>query len=177
MIIGLKKRKLRKVYGDYYALLYLKAFKEMKSREDAEDLCHNIFIILYNKFEEVEDYRTWLMGTLKIEILNFYRSNRTKGLNTIDIDDVLNDESLAFENGAREIRIIIEEALDSNSNYKNETERALFELIAFNGLSYELAGEHLGLTKRQAQYSYGNVTKRLIEYLRKKGITSIEDLL
>ena len=87
------------------------------------------------------------------------------------------DVHLAFENGSRDIRIIINEALEHAGNYRDEKDRILFDLIAINQYTYEEAAKELGMTGRQAFYRYQQVSRRIVDYLNKRGITRIEDLL
>ena len=77
------------------------------------------------------------------------------------------DINLAFENGARDMRIIINEAIEHGDNYRDEKDRILFDLIAINGYTYEEAAKQLGLTKRQAFYRYQQVSRRIVDYLNR----------
>ena len=63
------------------------------------------------------------------------------------------------------------------SNYKNEKEKILFDLIAVSNYTYEKAAKLLGLTKWQVQYKYSRIEKRILQYLKQKGVTEVNDLL
>ena len=45
----------------------------LENMEDAEDICHEIFVSYYRKFDEVRDARSWLFGAMKFCISNYYR--------------------------------------------------------------------------------------------------------
>lgn len=69
-----------------------------------------------------------------------------------DIDDVFNDVSLTFVNGFRDVRIIIAEAMESDANFMDDMEWALFDMIAVSNMSYPEARKQLGLAVRHVEY-------------------------
>lgn len=89
----------------------------------------------------------------------------------------MNNPELQFENGARDIRIIINEAIENDANYKDEKQRLIFDMVALNGFTYENTAKQLGLSKRQVEYGYNQAVQSIISYLKGKGISNIEDLL
>jgi RNA polymerase sigma factor (sigma-70 family) len=172
-----KDRDFRKSYCDYYPLILTALCGRVTNREDAEDICHEIFVTYYRKFEEVRDPRTWLFGAMKYSISNYYRNKMGSDSSTLDICTIDDDIHLAFENGFRDTRIIIHEAIENGDNYRNEKERILFELIAINNYTFDEAAKQLGLTRRQAVYKYQTVSRRILDNLKERGISRIEDLL
>jgi RNA polymerase sigma factor (sigma-70 family) len=177
MLLSKKEREFRRSYSDHYAAVLGALYRRVGNMEDAEDICHEIFVSYYNKFDEVRDPRSWLFGAMKFCISNYYRKKTGADRSCVDIDDIEDDITLAFENGARDMRIIISEAIEHGDNYKDEKDRLLFDLVAVNGYTYEEAARHLGLTRRQAFYRYRLVTRRIVDYLNSRGISHIEDLL
>jgi len=177
MLLSKKERDFRKSYSDYYPMILNALYSRVGNREDAEDICHEIFVNLYRKFDEVRDPRSWLLGAMRFCISNYYRKREGSDSESVDIDSMEDNVRLAFENGFRDIRIIIHDAIEESENYRDEKDRILFDLIAINNYSYEQAAKHLGLTKRQTQYRYQQVSRRILEMLKKRGITRIEDLL
>ena len=177
MLLSKKEREFRKSYSDYYPMILNALYGKVCNMEDAEDICHEIFVNYYRKFDEVRDPRNWLFGAMRFCISNYYRKKEGSDPTSLDIDNVENDDNLAFENGFRDIRIIIQEAIEKIENYRDEKERILFDLIAINCYTYDQAAKHLGLTKRQAVYKYQQVTRRILNHLKDRGITRIEDLI
>src|SRR4030042_2981666 len=177
MLFAHKEREFRKSYNDYYPMILNALYSRVGNMEDAEDICHEIFVSYYRKFDEVRDPRSWLYGAMKFCISNYYQKKRGFDANSITIDNMEDDIHFAFENGFRDMRIIIHEAIENDQNYNNEKERILFELIAINNYTYDQAAKHLGLTKRQVVYKYQQVSRRILDRLRERGITRIEDLL
>lgn len=174
-MLGSKQNKLfREVYSAYYAGIFSVIYSRVKVREDAEDICHELFITMYNKLDEIIEPKKWLLGSARYVILNYYRKKKMS-VDNIDIEDLEN--ILPARTAASETEIILREALENNDNYHNEKERALFELVAINRFSYDQAGKQLGLTKRQVQYTYEKVSARIMDYLKKHGISQIGDIL
>ena len=158
----------------YYAPVYGAIFTKVGNAEIAMDICQEVFIKLYEKFDKIENPRKWLFGALRLAVLEYYRTGKNKAVN---IDDVFNDVSLTFVNGFRDARIIIAGAMDSNANFMDNIERALFDMIAVSNMSYPEVGKQLGLTVRQVEYRYGKIVELILDFLKRKGINNIEDLL
>ncbi|MBN1532832.1 MAG: sigma-70 family RNA polymerase sigma factor [Spirochaetes bacterium] len=171
------RKEFRRLYAEYYPLVFSAAYVKTGNRQDAEDICHDVFVRFFNHFGEIEKYRGWLMKAVSFEISN-YRSRRANRVSEFaDIDDFMNDSNLAFVNGFRDSRIIIQEVLQDEANFENEREMLLFELIAVYDFSYREAGKYLDMTRWQAEYRYRKVSDRIIDQLRKRGVKGIGDLL
>jgi RNA polymerase sigma factor (sigma-70 family) len=177
MLLSKKEREFRRSYSDYYAVVLNALYRRVGNTEDAEDICHELFVSYYRKFDEVRDPRNWLFGAMKFCISNYYRKKAGADQSSVDIDNMEDDINLAFENGARDMRIIINEAIEHGDNYRDGKDRILFDLIAISGYTYDEAAKQLGLTKRQVFYRYQQVSRRIINYLKERGISRIEDLL
>ncbi|MBN2159688.1 MAG: sigma-70 family RNA polymerase sigma factor [Spirochaetes bacterium] len=169
-----KKREFAEAYNELYPVVFSTVCRKVGIIEDAEDICQELFIKLYNKMEEIENKRKWLYGALKLEVMAYFRKKKPGAL---DIEDIFNDAGLAFVNGFRETRIIINDAIKDMDNFKDETDRVLFDLVGVKSFTYEEASAQLGLSKWQVRYRYGLIVERLCDYFRKKGINSLEDLL
>jgi RNA polymerase sigma factor (sigma-70 family) len=172
-----KEKEFRKAYSDYYPVIVNAIYSRVGNLEDAEDICHEIFVHFYNKYEEIQDCRKWLFGAIKYGISNFYRKKGASDKGNVNIDSIDFDKNLAFENGFRDIRIIINETIEDESNYQDEKERILFDLVAINKYTYEQAAKQLGWSTRQVAYRYQQISKRIVSCLKQKGITRIEDLI
>ena len=161
-------------YSNFYPLVFNTIYAKIESYEDAEDISQNLFIKLYDKLESVENVRKWLFGAIRLELFNYYRSKKKM---EVDVETVLDDAAMTYVNGFRDVRIIIEEALNNMNNFETESERVLFDLIAVNKYSYNEASKEMGLSKDQVRYKYNKVCSRLLNYLHEKGIENLEELL
>jgi len=168
-----KKHIFADLHNKYYPLIFSAVYTKVGDTDDTNDICQEVFIKFYEKFEEIENKRKWLYGALRLAILEFFRKKKSN----VNIDEVFSDVSLTFVNGFRDARIIISEAMENMDNFNNEEERIIFDLIAINNFSYNQTAKQLGLTKRQIEYKYKLIVNRIIQYLKKKGVDNIEDLL
>jgi len=167
--------KFTEAYNMYYPLIFSTVYTKINDIDDVKDICQEIFIQCFNKFDEIENVRKWLYGAIRFEILNFYKKNRRENIN---IEDLISDISLSFVNGFRDVRIIIDEALENKDIFSDEQEKVLFDLIAIHNFSYNKTAAQLDLTERQVKYKYGLIARRFEDYLKSvKGIQSLEDLL
>ncbi|HOO71526.1 MAG TPA: sigma-70 family RNA polymerase sigma factor [Spirochaetota bacterium] len=169
-----KNRKFAEVFSDHYSIVFNVVYSKINNIHEAEDICQDLFIKLYEKMDTVENPRKWLLGAIRFAVLNYYKSRRAE---PVDIEELFQDMNLAFVNGFRDARIIINDVLENECNYESEKDILLFNLIAVNNYSYEEAGRELGMSKRQVRYRYGKTVNRLLDSLSKKGIKNIEDIL
>ena len=170
-VFSKKDRRYSETYSLYYPVVFNAAFSKVGSSEDAEDIVQNVFIRYYEKMDDIRDSRSWLLGTMRYEVLNYYRKKNNADT---DIENIFDDPSLAFTNGFRDTRIIIEEAINS---LKEEENRVLFDLVAIQRYTFREAAESLGYSVRQVRYRYESIVGIILDYLRAKGIAAIEDLL
>jgi RNA polymerase sigma factor (sigma-70 family) len=173
MLSDKKNEEFTKSYNNYFPLIYSITFGKVNDADMTEDICQEVFIRLYNKFDEVLDHRKWLYGTVRLVMLEHVRKDKDH----FDIDEIFDDKNFAYVNGFRDTRIIIQEAIDDTENFNCEEDKILFHLIAVNNFSYKKAGEQIGMSERQSRYKYNLTVDRLEKYFRKKGFNSIEDLL
>jgi len=167
-----KRDEFTDAYMDYYPLVFGAIYSKVGNKEEAEDICQEVFIIFFDKYDEIENKRRWLYGTLKNVVLRYYQRKKDDHL---DIDDIFNDVSLTFVNGFRDSRLIIEEAIEKIDC--TEEDRLVLDMIAYNNFTYGHVAETLGVTRRQIEYRYGKIVKKITDYLKEKGIKDMEELL
>lgn len=171
--IAAKKNDFTDVYSTYYPVVYSAVFTKVGNEDDTNDICQEVFLRLFRKLEEVDNVRKWLFIALRYVVIEYYRKKRPEA----NVEDLFNDVALTFVNGFRDARIIIAEAIEDMNNFQDVREKALFDLIAVHNFTYEEAGRQLGMTKRQVDYRYNQITARILESLRRRGVKHIEDLL
>ncbi|HNV48562.1 MAG TPA: sigma-70 family RNA polymerase sigma factor [Spirochaetota bacterium] len=172
MLAKLRDR-FTETHSQYYPLVFSAVHTKVDNVDDAHDICQEVFIKLYEKFDSVENPRKWLYGALRLAVFEYYR-RRDPGT---DIDDVFNDVSLTFVNGFRDARIVIAEAMEDMVHFDGEEDKTLFDLIAVHNFSYSQTAKQLGLTKRMVEYRYRRIVESILDALKKKGVGHIEDLL
>jgi RNA polymerase sigma factor (sigma-70 family) len=167
-----KRERFSELYGAYYPMVYSAVYSRVENRDDVLDICHNVFAALYEKLDEVENCRKWLIGSLRIETLKYYEKKSRPDVNTAELFD---DIGLSFVNGFRDARMVVSDAVESAD--LSEEDRLILEYIAYYNYSYSEVGKILGITKRQVGYRYNAIALKITESLRKRGINKLEDLL
>jgi RNA polymerase sigma factor (sigma-70 family) len=158
-------------YMEYYPLLLSSLLTKIGNPDEARDICQEVFIIFLEKYETIQNKRAWLYGTLKNVVYQHYAKKKPD----VDINQVFDDEGLAFVNGSRDARIMIAEAIEHVEC--TEEDRILLDLIAIHDYSYGSVAEILGLSRRQVEYRYGQLAKSILEYLKSRGIKDLAELL
>ena len=170
-----KKDKFTEAYDNYYPVVFSVIYTKVDDVHDAKDICQEVFLKFFEKFDEIENYRKWLFGALRLSVFDFYRK-KNKGKGNVDIDEIFSDVSLTFVNGFRDARIIISETFEKVENFSSE-DKTLFDLVAYHNFSYSQTAKQMGLTKRKVEYRYRRIVNEILDILKKKGIDNIEDLL
>lgn len=168
-----KKIDFTEVYDTYYPLVLTTLENRVRGIHDARDLAQEIFISLFKNLDSIENVRKWLFGAMRNQLNTYYKKQK----DDVNIDDVLNSAGLTFVNGFRDTRVVLQKAIDNPDNYKNEKDRALFELVAIKNFNYREAAEQLGITRRQATYNYEMTVNRILDDLARHGIKNLEDIL
>lgn len=173
-ILSERVKKFTGIYSDLYSVIYNGIYAKIRDEDLAGDLAQEVFTRFYEKMDEVESPRKWLFGTMRFVLLEHYKKN---SVSTVDIDDIFIDENIQYVNEFRDTRIILQEAFNAPDNYRDEQERVIYELIAIKNYTHEEVARMTGLTKRQVSYRYKSVADRIVDYLKKKGVNNLEELL
>lgn len=169
-----KRDRFTEAYYQYYPIVFNAVYVKVNDIDDTEDICQEVFIRFYNKIDEIENYKQWLYGTLKLVVFEYYRRKSSLDLN---IDDVFNDVALTFVNGMRESRMLISETIDQIENQLDNEELVIFRMIAFYNYTYKETAKHTGMTLRKVEYRYSRIAAMIMDHLRKKGIKDLGELL
>jgi RNA polymerase sigma factor (sigma-70 family) len=170
------KPSFTEMYSDFYPTVYSLLYSSVKDHYQTDDLCQEVFMRYFKKYNEINNHRSWILGTMRFVLIEHFR-NRNGHTNDVDLDSALDDVKMTFVNGFRDTRIMIEEALDSLGYFGDERNRTLFDLIALYQYTYKDAGKYLGMTERQVRYKYSLIVQKLMDHFKEKGIHGLEDLL
>lgn len=173
-IISDKVKKFTEIYTSFYPLIFNGIYSRIRNEDISGELAQEVFTRFYEKIDEVEQPRKWLLGALRFVLLEYYKKNSHY---SIDIEEVLFDTNIQYTNGFRDTRLILQDAFDATENYNDETERVIYNMVAIQNYTYEEVAGLLGMTKRQINYRYRLVVDRIIDYLKKRGIKNLEELL
>jgi RNA polymerase sigma factor (sigma-70 family) len=158
-------------YNAYYTLIFCTVQSHVNNIDLVKDICQEVFIRFYEKFEEVENPKNWLYGTMRLVTLEFLRKN-----NIDSIDTISSETCLASMDRETDTERFINEAIHA-AIAGDEESRILFDLIAVYNFSYKAAAERLGITEHQSRYKYNIIVKKVLLYFKNKGISSLEELL
>jgi len=161
-------------YDTYYSLIFSIVLSKVGNYHDAEDICQEVFVIMYRKIDEIEKPRSWLLGCLRNVVYEYYREKRHKD---IDVDALFDDISMGYVNGFRDTRITISQILEEIRNEESDEDATLFDLVALYNFSFAQAHLHLNITYKQAVYRYNRISAKVKAKLNNRGIANIEDLL
>ncbi len=172
MKINFEKPGFCESYSDYYSLILRTFYSKLGDEELSQELTQEVFSRFYENFEKVEKPRHWLLGTLKNVLSNYFRQKEKRN-KEVDVDNFF-DVAFGYANGFRDTRIILKEAID---DLEDEKDRILVDLVAIGHYSYTEAGKELGMSKQQVYTRYNQILIRIKDFLAKKGINSLEELL
>jgi RNA polymerase sigma factor (sigma-70 family) len=176
-----------KLYNTFYSLVFSVVQSKVSNYHDAEDICQEVFLRFYRKQDEIENPRKWLLGCLRIVVLDYYKQKNSNE----DIDTLFDDISMGYVNGFREARVVISQTIDEISNEEDEADKGagnaeeeeggsdavIFNLIAIYKYSFVEASKHLKLNYKQTRYRYNRICEKIMSRLREKGIKELGDLL
>ncbi|HOP62601.1 MAG TPA: RNA polymerase sigma factor [Spirochaetota bacterium] len=169
------KAEFIEVYSDYYNVIFGAVCSRINSIDDAEDITQEIFLRFYRKMDEVENPRKWLFGTMKLVLYEYYRSKKP---DSTDINDLINDASLSFVNGMRDLRILLGSILDDPDVFNNDDKnRIIFDLVAIQKYTLEEAAKEIGMSRDQVKYRYSLINRSILLTLKKKGVSNLEELM
>ncbi len=162
------------VYNDYYELMYHTVYQKTNNYDETEDICQELFTRLLENIAHVREMRKWIFVTLRNIIYEYYRK---KGKNDDNIDELYNDVRITFVNGFKDTRILIDEAIQNVIDASDDMEFLIFELIGKHKYTYKDVASKLKLSFAQVRYKYNQTTIKIADYLKKRGIENLEDLL
>ena len=169
-----KTLEFTKVYNEYYSIVFGAAYHRMGDVDAAKDVCQEVFTRFFQKMDDVENTRRWLLAALKLVILEHFRK---RGPGTADIEDIGDDINFSFVSGFDDTRIILEETFSNMELFEDEKGKNLFDLVAIYHYTYKETGAELGMSERQVKYQYRKTLDRIVDHLRSRGIRSLEDLV
>jgi len=168
-----KNFKFSEIYSNYYSVVHGTIYSKVGEFSVADDLTQEVFMNFLTNIDKIKNVRAWLFAALRNEVYDYYRRQKNK-TGEADLEESEGDLSLTFVNGFRDTRVILEEAIE---DIQDEVDRIIFDLIAIQYFTYEEVSQQIGLSKRQVRYRYGKIVESIQDFLAKKGIKNIEDLL
>ena len=91
-----KNELFAEAFNNFYPLVFSTVYTKVGNYDESEDICQEIFMRFFRKFDEIIDFRKWLYGTLRNVLLEYYRK---KSKERIDEYTLVEDVSLSYVNG------------------------------------------------------------------------------
>ncbi|MDD7218435.1 MAG: sigma-70 family RNA polymerase sigma factor [Clostridia bacterium] len=95
------KTEIEKLYQEYYPRIYGYIYNKIFSKEDAEDLTHQVFIKICNKWDTFNSQKasvsTWIYTIARNAVIDFYRTHH-RHTDLEEIDEPVQDELDILEN-------------------------------------------------------------------------------
>ena len=143
----------RKIYDKYWEQLYRIAISKIKSKEDAEDLIHDLFLDLWNNREKIEiktNFAAYLFTALKYKIFR-YIDHKTVikkhvELSTPDREFIFN-QNIEEEIWSRELYGKYEEKMNSLP----EKCRAVYKMSRIHMYKVQEIAEEMNISPNTAQ--------------------------
>jgi len=169
-----KIRKFNSEYDLYFSVIFSSVYRRTGNYHESEDICQEIFFALFDNIDSVDNTRAWLYGVMRNIISDYYSK---KGKTPDEVELIIEESSAVYVNGFRDTRIIIEDILNSDTTFSDEREKSVFELVAVRGFTVVEAAKLLGISYRQGRYGFEKASAAIVDALKKRGISSVEDLL
>lgn len=107
LIRGAKRgsnRDFGKLYDQFLPQIYRFTYLKVMNRQDAEDICHQVFLSAWTNIKNYKDigysFSTWLYRIARNAVIDFYRTKKTH-VELASIEDFLPDSTdLAAQTGA-----------------------------------------------------------------------------
>lgn len=159
------------LYREYGNKIYRYLLFLTRSKDDAEDLMHESFIVTIKnigKFKGQCSLSTWLYSIARNLYLNWSRKN--KKIECINIDDVIDDLRINIncENeliNKESVEVIIRSLEELEFNY-----REVISLRSIEGLNYKEIALIMGKSERWARVIFHRGKVKLSDILKIKGV-------
>lgn len=156
---------IEEVYNEYHdkVLGYIKG--KVNSKEDAEDLCADVFLKIQKKLMEYDAEKagvsTWIYTIARNTVIDFYRgSHVAEELPDELSEEIASDDETDSELLRRETLVELAEALEKLS----EDERAIIIYRYYDGMSLSDIQKKTGLSYGQVKLRHNSALKAMRKF-------------
>lgn len=158
------KPKFEKFFTDNYKIAYVRVRNKLKNSEDAKDIVADVFLVMCQQYETIENPLFYLHSALTNKIIKYYQQkNKQVPIDTIiDQDIVITDNnhqiSLSSEEKKRIINIINKIMAESD-----ELTREVIRLKILGHVTPDYIQQCFGINQKQ----YNKIIKQTLLKIKK----------
>lgn len=167
-------KKFDEYFRKYYPIIFGTIMKQIRNREQAEDLTMNVFTKCYEKFDEFDEriatFGSWTYRMVKTEVYQYYRHRKVIGK---DVDpDECTEFVMGFEDDiiAAEYIHNLRGALADALGELNETQRKIVILKYFKDKSAPEIARIMGMSAVNVRVTLSRAIAKLRSCLEEKNI-------
>ncbi len=166
------------IYNEYHDKVFNYIKTKVNSREDAEDICADVFLKVQKKLAEYDEDKagvsTWIYTIARNSVIDFYRVNHVSE----ELPDELSEELASDEETdsvilKKETLYELAEALDRLS----PDERAIIVFRYYDGLSLTDIQRKMGLSYGQVKLRHNSALKEMRKFFEKKSADGMFTIL
>ena len=152
------------LYRRFSSRMFGVCLRYAKNRMEAEDIMQEGFIKVFQNlksFRNAGSLEGWVRRIIVNTAINYYKKN-LKYLQTLDIDDCINNENISVEsNDNINMKILLNLIQNLPEGY-----RMVFNLYVMEGYSHKEIGETLGISENTSKSQLSRARKVLQEKLK-----------
>ncbi len=142
-----------------YSYFYSKYnYKRIKTKEDVEDLTHNVYLTFAEQYQNINNIENWLRRVLFLTFVNWYGKSQKNKAFELDESYYINESSYDSHENLDVEKII------STMNTLTERKQSILKLRFWGGLKFSEIAEKLG--KKEAAIK--KMFYRTIEEIKEK---------
>lgn len=156
------------IYDRYSAVLYVHAYKRIKDREEAKDLIHELFAVLWNKRHEITlktELSAYLYRSVRNRVIDLTNHNKLQHNYLRSFDGFINNNNNITDHTVRhkELHMLIEKEIDALPDKM----KLVFNMSRTKHLSHKEISEELEISELTVRKQINNALKILRPKLSK----------
>ena len=110
----LLRDRFTKAFNEHYAAMFHAVYAKVGNFEEAEEICQELFLRLYQRMGEVISPKAWLYGALKLVVFEHYRK---KGRRDEEAELISGGMDCSFLPEQPETALVLKEAIEAEGTF------------------------------------------------------------
>jgi RNA polymerase sigma-70 factor (ECF subfamily) len=162
-----KKAAFDAIYARYWKMLYAVAYGQLGSKEEAEDIVHNVFERIWNnrEIQKINCLKAYLIVSVRHFSINYVKSQITyrKFQEYLIFQEIQKNFSTDDIVNYAELQRVVNDVLKKLPDKTGE----VFRMSRYENKSVKEIAAHLGLTEKAVEYHLTKSLKFIKEHLDK----------